>query len=337
MVGTTGDKQKQKECAAHEVVDRPASWANLNDYAGRAAHFYNVRMLPTELMRQVRRLQLRARRAVQTLLGGEYRSTFKGTGLSFDEVREYRPGDDVRSIDWNVTARMDAPYIKRYVEERELTVLLLMDVSGSLNFGSQAMTKRTVAAELAALIAFSANANNDRVGLITHSDAVERFIRPARGARHILRLLRDVLYFEPTRAGTSLRAGLDWLNRSQRKRAIVFVFSDFADTGYEQALRLAGRKHDLVAVRVGDPLEEALPDVGLMSLVDAETGRRTLIDTHSRTLRDAYAARARERREAFQKLTRSVPIDLIDVGTGGGHFDELLRFFRIRERRRKHS
>jgi len=294
-------------------------------------------MLPAELMHQVRRLQLRARRAVQSLLGGEYHSTFKGTGLSFDEVREYQPGDDVRSIDWNVTARMDVPFVKRYIEERELTVLLLVDVSASLQFGSQAFTKRQVAAELAALIAFSASANNDRVGLIACSDVVERFVPPSKGSRHILRLLRDVLYYSPVRQATSLKAGLDFLNTAMHRRAIVFIVSDFADAGYERAFKLAGRTHDLVAIRVSDPLEADLPDVGLIQVADAETGLARLIDTHSPEFRKAYRSQAEERTAVLRTLARSAKVDLIEVDTAGGHFDQLLKFFRVRERRRTHS
>jgi uncharacterized protein (DUF58 family) len=291
-------------------------------------------MLPAEVMRQIRRLQLRARRAVQTLLGGEYHSVFKGVGLSFEEVREYQPGDEVRSIDWNVTARMGSPFIKRFVEERELTVLLLVDVSGSQRFGTQKQPKRAVAAELAALIAFSAIANNDRVGLIACSDVVERFVAPSKGTKHVLRLLRDILFFEPERKGTSLKTALDYLNQVQRRRAIVFMISDFADEGFESSFRLAGRKHDLIAVRVTDPRERELPNIGLLQLEDAESGRRVLIDTSRTSLRERYVDRADKRFEAMRKLTRSAQVDLIDVDTDGGHFDALVKFFRIREKRR---
>jgi uncharacterized protein (DUF58 family) len=294
-------------------------------------------MLPAEVMRQIRRLQLRARRAVQTLLGGEYHSVFKGAGLSFEEVREYQPGDDVRTIDWNVTARMGSPFIKRFVEERELTVLLLADVSGSQRFGTRKQTKRAVAAELAALIAFSAIANNDRVGLIACSDSVERFVPPSKGVKHVLRLLRDILFFEPEKRGTSLKAGLDYLNQVQRRRAIVFMISDFADDGFESAFRLAGRKHDLIAVRVVDPRERELPNVGLLEVRDAENNAKLLVDTSRRDVRRIFAERAATRDERIRKLTRSAKTDLIEVGTDGGHFDALLRFFRIRERRRKHG
>jgi uncharacterized protein (DUF58 family) len=294
-------------------------------------------MLPAEVMRQIRRLQLQARRAVQALLGGEYHSVFKGTGLSFEEVREYQPGDDIRSIDWNVTARVGAPFIKRYVEERELTVLLLVDVSGSQRFGTQKHLKRAVAAELAALIAFSAIANNDRVGLAACTDIVERFVGPAKGTKHVLRLLRDILFFEPVRPGTSLRVGLDYLNKVMQRRAIVFLISDFADEGYEAAFRFAGRKHDLVAVCISDPREQELPDAGLLQLQDAETGGSVLIDSSDPRVRRGFAGRAAARREKLRKLARSAHVDLIEVGTDGEHFDALVRFFRVREKRRRHE
>jgi uncharacterized protein (DUF58 family) len=286
-------------------------------------------------MRQIRRLQLRAKRAVQTLLGGEYHSAFNGAGLSFEEVREYQPGDDVRGIDWNVTARMGSAFIKRYVEERELTLLLAADVSASQRFGTGQQPKRAVAAELAALIAFAAVGNNDRVGLLAFSDRVERYVPPNKGTRHVLRLLRDILFFEPEHKGTDLAAALDYLNKVHRRRAIVFLLSDFLDAGYEDAFRRAARKHDLIAVRTADPREHDWPAVGLVQLEDAETGRPALIDTGSRAFREAFAARAAARRAAFTKLVRSAQVDLIDVSTDGDHFDALVRFFRLRERRRR--
>jgi uncharacterized protein (DUF58 family) len=294
-------------------------------------------MLPAEVMRQIRRLQLRARRAVQTLLGGEYHSVFKGTGLSFEEVREYQPGDDVRTIDWNVTARMGAPFIKRFVEERELTVLLAVDVSASQRFGTQKHTKRAVAAEVAALIAFSAVANNDRVGLLAFSDEVERYLTPAKGTQHALRVLRDILFYEPRRPGTSLKTAFDFLNQALTRRAIVFVVSDWLDTGYEQALRLAARKHDLIAVRVADPREDTLPAVGLLAVRDAESGSSILLNTRRPAVRHAYANAAVARKAAFKSMTRSGKVDVIDVSTDGTHFDALVRFFRLRESRRRHG
>src|SRR6202165_1670653 len=236
-------------------------------------------MLPREVLRQIRRLQLRARRAVEDMLGGEYHSVFKGAGVAFEEVREYQPGDDIRAIDWNVTARMGHPFIKRFIEERELTVLLVVDESGSQQFGTRLQQKREVAAELAAVLAFSAISNNDRVGLVQFTDRVERFVPPRKGTRHVLRLIRDVLFFQPQRRGTSLREGLDYLNRVLHRRAIIFLLSDFLDRDFEGALKRTGRRHDLIAVRISDPREEELPAVGLLELEDAETGERLLLDT----------------------------------------------------------
>jgi len=289
-------------------------------------------MLPREVIRQIRRLQLKARRAVEDLLGGEYHSVFKGTGIAFEEVREYQPGDDIRAIDWNVTARIGHPFIKRFIEERELTVMLLVDCSGSNQFGTRLQQKREVAAELAAVLAFSAISNNDKVGLVAFTDRVERFVPPRKGTRHVLRLIRDVLFYQPRHRGTSLQEALDYLNRVVHRRVIVFLLSDFLDRGYEKSLKRTGRRHDLVAVRITDPREEELPAVGLLELEDAETGER-LLHTNSRQVRTAYAAAARSRREVLRELTRSARVDLVEVSTDGSHLDSLIRFFRLRERR----
>jgi uncharacterized protein (DUF58 family) len=294
-------------------------------------------MLPPDVVRQIRRLQLRSRRVVANLLGGEYHSVFKGAGLAFADVRAYQPGDDVRAIDWNVTARMGQPFLKRFVEERELTVLFVVDASASLAVGTRRQPKREVVAELAALLAFAALHNNDRVGLVHCTDRVEQLVPPRKGARHAQRLLRDILFFQPARRGTGLRAALDALQRIQRRRAIVFLFSDFRDAGYERALRLAGRKHDLVAVCVRDPLEEALPDAGLLELEDAETGEQVLIDAGSAAVRAAYAAAQRRRHAELQRVLRGAGVDLIDVSTAGGHLDALVEFFRRRQQRMKHQ
>jgi uncharacterized protein (DUF58 family) len=292
-------------------------------------------MLPREVIRQIRRLQLRARRAVEDLLGGEYRSVFKGSGIAFEEVREYQPGDDIRAIDWNVTARMGHPFVKRFIEERELTLLLAVDCSGSNQFGTRLQQKREVAAELAAVLAFSAISNNDRVGLVQFTDRVERFVPPRKGTRHVLRLIRDVLFYQPEHRGTSLREGLDYLNRVLHRRTIVFLLSDFLDEGFEKSFKRTGRRHDLIAVRIIDPREEELPSVGLLELEDAETGARLLLDTGSRPVREAYAAAATARRAALRELCHSARVDLVEVSTDGGHLDALIRFFRLRERRLK--
>ncbi len=290
-------------------------------------------MLPHEVLRQIRRLQLKARRAVEDLLGGEYHSVFKGTGIAFEEVREYQPGDDIRAIDWNVTARMGHPFIKRFIEERELTVMLLVDCSGSQLFGTRLQQKREVAAELAAVIAFSAISNNDKVGLVQFTDRVERFVPPRKGTRHVLRLIRDILFFQPEQRGTNLCEALDSLNRVVHRRAIVFLLSDFLDHDFENALKRTGRRHDLIAVRISDPREEELPPVGLLELEDAETGERLLLDTRSRLVRAAHSQAAAQRRDALRQLTRSARIDLVEVATDGTHLDALIRFFQLRERR----
>lgn len=290
-------------------------------------------MLPREVIRQIRRLQLRARRAVENLLGGEYHSVFKGMGIAFDEVREYQPGDDVRTIDWNVTARMGHPFIKRYVEERELTVILMLDCSASQRFGSSHQQKREVAAEVAALLAFCAISNNDKVGLLAFSDRVEKYLPPRKGTSHVLRLIREVLYFQPERPGTSLREALEFLSRVQHRRAIVFLLSDFLDHGYERLLKRAGHYHDLIAVRIGDAREESLPAVGLVEFEDAETEQPMLVDTSSAAFRTAFAGAARQRREAFSQLMQQAEIDLIDVSTDGRHLDALVHFFQMRELR----
>jgi len=294
-------------------------------------------MLARDLVYRIRRLQLRAKRAVEDPLGGEYRSVFKGAGVAFEEVREYQPGDDIRSIDWNVTARMGHPFVKRYIEERELTLMLVVDASASQSFGTGLLSKRDAAAELAALLAFCAVSSNDKVGLLICSDQVEKYVPPRKGARHVLRLIRDILWFHPERPGTSLRAGLDYLGRVLRRRAIVFLFSDFLDQGFEAALKRTGRRHDLIAVSITDPREQAWEALGLVDWEDAETGRRCLVDTGSAAVRAAWASQQQTRREQFARLCRSAGIDQIAATTGGDHLDALTRFFHFRQRRLRRS
>lgn len=272
---------------------------------------------------------------MQTLFGGEYRSTFKGTGLSFEDVREYQPGDDVRAIDWNVTARMGQPFIKRYAEERELTVMLVLDISGSMNFGTSRQTKRNVAAELAAVLAFAAITHGDRIGLLTFSDDVELNLPPEKSIRHAMRILREVLFQEPQGRGSNLVAALEQLNRVQRRRAIVFLFSDFLSDGIDEILKQTAQHHDLIAIRVTEPLERAWPTVGLVSLEDAETGEMQLIDTNSKQFQRDFADTVQDHEERFARLTRGSQTDVVEVSTDGKHFDALLNFFRQRERRQR--
>jgi uncharacterized protein (DUF58 family) len=294
-------------------------------------------MLPHEVIRQIRRLQVRARRAVENLVGGEYHSVFRGMGISFEEVREYQPGDDIRTIDWNVTARMGHPFIKRYIEERELTVVLLVDCSASHQFGTERHLKREVIAELAAVLAFSAISNNDKVALVSFTDRVEKFVPPRKGARHALRLIRDILFFQPSRRATCIRDALNYVNRLMRRKSIVFLLSDFRDHGFERAFKRTARRHDVIAVRITDPREENIPRVGLVELEDAETGKRFLLDTGNRLVRERFAELARERRLSLERLARSAQADLVEVSTDGGHLEALFRFFRLRERRLRKS
>ncbi len=293
-------------------------------------------MLTRDVIRQIRRLQLRARRAVEDPLGGAYRSIFRGSGIAFEEVREYQPGDDIRSIDWNVTARMGQPYIKRYVEERELTVMLLVDASASMSLGTVDQSKRDVAAEIAALLALCAVSNNDKVGLVMVTDEIEKFVPPRKGARHALRLVREVFVHRPAHARTDLQAGFDFLNKILHRRALIFVFSDFLDIAYKKSMQRSAHRHEVVAVTLADPREDYLPPVGLLELHDPEHGETVLADTSDPGFRDAFRTLRQERRTAFQQWTRAHQIDVLAVSTVGKHLDELMRFFQMRERRLKH-
>lgn len=290
-------------------------------------------MIPKEILRKVRRIEIRTNRVVNETLAGRYHSVFRGRGMEFSEVREYQPGDDIRTIDWNVTSRMGHPYIKKYVEERELTVLLAVDCSASDRFGTTAQTKGEVAAEVAALIAFTAIKNNDRVGLLMFTDEVELFLPPAKGVEHVLRVVRELLIFKPQRLGTDLALGLDRVNHLVRKRAVVFLISDYLDSGYERQLRLTARRHDLIAVTLDDPREAELPALGLLRLTDAETGREMVIDTARRSVRRAFAQAARQRHEARAELLRRAGVDRVGIRTDRPYEQPLLQFFRRRQRR----
>jgi uncharacterized protein (DUF58 family) len=295
-------------------------------------------MLPRHLLRQVRRLHLWARRAVEDWLGGAYHSVFKGAGVAFEEVREYQPGDDVRSIDWHVTARMNLPFVKRFIEERERTVMLMVDISPSMSFGSGHLTKRQVAVELSALLALAALANNDRVGLLLFAHDVVKLVPPCKGTRHALRLLRDILvHGEATRSEapprrTDLSAALHTINQILHRRTVVVLVSDFLGSDGMKALERTAARHDLIAIYPQDPWERSLPDVGLLRLRDPETGQSLLIDTSDTTFRQTYEERALVRDEALRQRARGSRIDWIDVDTTGGHLEALQRFF---ERRRR--
>ncbi len=290
-------------------------------------------MIPQEVMQQIRRIQIRTNRVVNNILAGQYESVFKGQGMEFHEVREYVPGDDIRMIDWNVTARTGHPHIKVLAEEREMTVMLLVDASGSGRFGSVGRFKNELAAELCAVLAFSAIKNNDKVGLIIFTDDVELFVPPAKGRKHVLRVIREVLYFEPKGKGTNIPEALHFMNGVVKRRSVTFLVSDFMATGYEAPLRIANRRHDMIAVAVTDPREEELPDVGLVSVYDAESDRETLVDTSNAQTRKAYAIEARKRAAERDDTLRRTRVDTIHVRTDGNYATELYRFFRMRERR----
>jgi uncharacterized protein (DUF58 family) len=286
-----------------------------------------------ELLKKVRQLEIRTRGLVNQVFSGEYHSVFKGRGMSFSEVREYQIGDDVRAIDWNVTARFDHAFVKVFEEERELTVMLLVDMSGSQFFGSQGQLKRDVAVELSAILAFSAMKNNDKVGAILFSDEIELFVPPRKGRSHALRIVRELISFEPRRQATSIKKALEYLNHVLKRRSIVFVISDFMDQGYETALRIAGKRHDLIGITLLDPRENELPKVGLITFRDAETGLQRWIDTSDASVRDSYQAYRRsivdERRAVFIKGK----LDAVEVRLDQPYMKPLVDFFRLRERR----
>jgi len=290
-------------------------------------------MLSREQLKTVRKIQIRTSHLVTDLFAGQYQSVFKGRGMEFAEVRLYQPGDEVRTIDWNVTARTGVPHVKRYAEERELTVMLLVDASASTFFGSVRQTKAALAAELGALLAFSAITNNDKVGLVIFSDRIEKAVPPRKGTRHVLRVIREVLSVRPQGHGTDIAAALEHLGRVTKRRAVVFVVSDFLDPRCRQALRLAARRHDVIAVVLDDPREATLPDVGLVELEEAETGARYVVDTGSARVRQAFAARAETARGERDRMLRACDVDAIGVTTDRPYAEALLRFFRMRERR----
>jgi uncharacterized protein (DUF58 family) len=286
--------------------------------------------IPPELLRKIRQIEIRARRLINSVFLGEYHAVFRGRGIEFSEVREYQAGDDVRTIDWNVTARMGAPYVKIYVEERELTVMLVIDVSASDAFGSTGRTKREVAAEVGALIAFTAIRNNDKVGLIAFSDRIERYVPPKKGPRHALRVVRELLYMQPEGRRTSITAAVEFLRRVLRRRSVVFVMSDFQDSGYERGLRVLARRHDLTAVTLSDPRELQLPSVGLVEVEDAETGASILVDTSNKRVRTVYAARAAAQRDERRRVLASISVDQIDLTTDASYVEPLIAYFRHR-------
>jgi uncharacterized protein (DUF58 family) len=290
-------------------------------------------MLPRDVIKKNRQIEISTRRTVNDVLGGQYHSVFKGRGMEFSEVREYQPGDDIRTIDWNVTARMGHPFIKKFTEERELTVMLLVDVSGSEIFGSVRQLKNELAAEVAAVLAFSAIRNNDKVGLIMFSDDIELFVPPKKGKTHVLRVIREILYFQPKGRRTDIPAALKFLEQITTHRSVTFLLSDFIADNYQKMLRVANQRHDMVAIAITDPREIEMPRIGIVELEDAETGSRVLLDTsHEPTRRTFWENAVRRQRERAQTL-RNCGVDLVELRTDEPYLKPLIRFFRMREAR----
>ncbi len=290
-------------------------------------------MIPKELIKKIRQIQIYTSRAVNASFAGQYESVFKGRGMQFDEVREYTPGDDVRSIDWNVTARTGKPYIKRFVEEREMTVLFAVDLSASGDFGTVNKAKNELAAEFCAVLSFAAAKNNDKVGLLIFTDQIELYIPPKKGSSHVLRLIRELLYFKMPSGKTNIGQALDYIAKVIHKKAIVFLVSDFIETDFKTPLSLLNKRHDVIAVSVRDRAEVALPGAGLIEFTDAETGEVILVDTSSRKFRNQYARRTSDRFDKLKNLLRSINVDCINISTDKPYLHDLIAFFRMRHRR----
>jgi len=290
-------------------------------------------MLTKELLKQVRQIEIKTKGLVNQVFSGEYHSVFKGRGMEFSEVREYQFGDDIRNIDWNVTARFGHPYIKIFEEERELTVMLMVDLSGSLSFGTIDKTKQQVAAEVSAILAFSAMKNNDKVGLILFTDKIERFVPPRKGRTHVLRIISEVLSFEPSGKSTGLKQALEYMNNAIKKRSIAFLLSDFIDDGFEKILRIVGRKHDLIGIVIKDEKEDNIPKVGIVKFMDAETGEQRYIDTSDAKFQKWYKLLIEEKKKKMKNLFITSRLDSIEIQTGQNYIAPLVQFFRMRERR----
>jgi uncharacterized protein (DUF58 family) len=290
-------------------------------------------MIPKEILKKVRRIEIRTRRLVNHLFSGEYHSTFKGQGMEFEEVRQYQPGDDIRQIDWNVTARTGHPYVKKFREERELSVVLLFDASSSGNFGTRERFKSETAAELCALLAFSAIKNNDKVGLIIFTDRIEKFVPPKKGRAHVLRLIREILYFKPIGISTDIALALEYLSRVIRRKSVVFLISDFLSENFYKPLQIANNRHDIIGIKVTDPRETQFEDFGLIELEDAETGEVILVDTGSKEFRREFAARSQEDVSGLKRSFQLINLDFINIRTDQSYIVPLINFFKMREQR----
>ncbi|MDD5216552.1 MAG: DUF58 domain-containing protein [Candidatus Omnitrophica bacterium] len=290
-------------------------------------------MIPKEILKKVRHIEIRTTRLVNDLFGGEYQSVFKGQGIEFADVREYVPGDDIRTIDWNVTARSQHPFVKKFVEERELTVLFVVDMSGSQYFGSGERLKAEVAAEITALLSFSAVKNNDKTGLVIVTDEVEKNIPVKKGKTHVLRVVREILYYKPKGRKTNLSKALEYLHNFLTRTAVIFLISDFMDQGYEKALKILSRRHDVIAIHLKDRREEDLPPIGLVEVEDCETGQSSLADFSRKSLRQMYQQEAVARNEKLDHLLKTLGIDRIDISAECSYVEPIMKFFKIRERR----
>ncbi len=290
-------------------------------------------MIPKEIIKKVRHIEIRTKGLVNDLFGGEYHSIFKGRGMTFSEVREYVAGDDIRMIDWNVTARNDAPFVKIFEEERELTVYLLVDVSQSGNFGTINQFKSELAAELAAVLGFSAIKNQDKVGLILFSDEVEKYISPKKNKSHVLRVIREVLFNKPASSGTSIQAGIDFLMNVAKRKSVVFLISDFIDQGYWKSLKLANNKHDMIGIRISDPAELLVPDIGLIKVQDPETNEKIWVDVSSNKDRENSSKSVQEKWDIFEKECSRNQFDVINISTEKDYVNPLMNFFQKREKR----
>jgi uncharacterized protein (DUF58 family) len=290
-------------------------------------------MLPKEIIRKVRRIEIRTKKLVNDVFSGEYHSIFKGRGMEFEEVREYQPGDDVRVIDWNVTARYGHPFVKRFKEERELTVMILVDASSSGEFGTAQRMKGEIAAELCSVLAFSAIKNNDRVGMIIFTDRVEKYIPPKKGSSHVLRLIREVLYFRPEHKRTDINCALEFLGRVIKRRSVVFLVSDFLGSDFDKMLSIANKKHDLIAIKIADPREIELPNVGFIELEDTETGEQLIIDTKNPEVRKDFQEYALKEKTKLDRNLRYIDLDHIYITTDKSYVEPLMAFFRVRAKR----
>jgi uncharacterized protein (DUF58 family) len=290
-------------------------------------------MIPEEILKKVKKIEIQTRRLVNEIFSGEYHSVFKGRGMEFAEVREYTYGDDIRNIDWNVTARMRHPYVKQYVEERELTVMLVVDASSSGEFGTVAQFKGEIAVEICAVLAFSAIRNNDRVGLIIFTDKVEKFVPPKKGKKHVMRVIRELLYFKPEDTKTDINCALEYINKVLKRRTVVFLVSDFLAENYSTTLQIANKRHDVIGIKITDPREIELPDIGFIELEDAETGEEVLIDTSNPEVRRLFALQSDTRRKERDRMLAGMDIDSIDIYTDKSYILPIMNFFRMRAHR----